>query len=89
MALLKSQDNRALFLLAMVVVAMAIVLAPCPAHGGDDERCTHMPGCNISRCRSQCKQWGYANPVINCWNTPPNTELDTCCCFSNAARKLA
>jgi hypothetical protein len=36
MALLKSQDNRALFLLAMVVVAMAIVLAPCPAHGGDD-----------------------------------------------------
>ncbi|KAG0522582.1 hypothetical protein BDA96_07G049600 [Sorghum bicolor] len=87
MALLKSNDTRALFLAAIVVMAM--VLTPCPAHGANDEKCEHMPGCTISKCRDRCKQWGYGNPVINCWNTPPDTVLDTCCCFSNAARKLA
>jgi hypothetical protein len=34
MALLKSNDTRALFLAAIVVMAM--VLAPCPAHGAND-----------------------------------------------------
>lgn len=45
MALLKSNDTRALFLAAIVVIAM--VLTPCPAHGADDGIYVHHAHSNI------------------------------------------
>ncbi|KAF8693270.1 hypothetical protein HU200_038653 [Digitaria exilis] len=60
-----------------------VSLSPSPVHGGSDDGCYPLPGCTIKNCRNKCISEGHDRPVINCWNTPPGTELDTCCCEDN------
>ncbi|KAF8670039.1 hypothetical protein HU200_051230 [Digitaria exilis] len=74
MALIRSADAKALFMAAVLVMAM--VLSPYPAQG-DKDNCIDLRGmpCNEETCVMACKSWGYVDPVVRC---EPN---DLCCCF--------
>ncbi|CAL4996842.1 unnamed protein product [Urochloa decumbens] len=78
--------SKALFLAAIVVIAMA-VLSPSPVHGKKKKPlCFPLPGCTDimsgGRLRGYiaCLAAGY--PVANCYSIPPSTKQDNCCCLS-------
>ncbi|KAL6840894.1 hypothetical protein ACP4OV_029420 [Aristida adscensionis] len=87
MALPTNKSTRALFLVAIVV--MAIFLPSSPAAAGGDEKCSNLAGCTIDSCRNVCKSQGFANPVVNCWQQPGSQGYDTCCCFNPVEERSA
>ncbi|RCV29964.1 hypothetical protein SETIT_6G056300v2 [Setaria italica] len=74
MALIGSADTRALFLAAVMVMAM--VLEPYPVQGLD-ANCFDLRGgtCDETTiCPMVCKSNGYVDPVVNCQSSR------VCCC---------
>uniref|UniRef100_A0A0D3HBE8 Uncharacterized protein n=1 Tax=Oryza barthii TaxID=65489 RepID=A0A0D3HBE8_9ORYZ len=77
MAVLKS-DARALFLAAIVLMAMAL-LSQCHAQAQD--YCGEILPCDESACRYYCQKMGYRYPHPRC-NTPKPGQ-GNCCCRKN------
>ena len=72
MALLKSNDTRALFLAAIVV--MATVLTPCPAHGANDGIYVHHAHSNhIYSFLKDCMHW-----ISSVWSLLTSFFLTPC-----------
>ncbi|TVU42851.1 hypothetical protein EJB05_09274 [Eragrostis curvula] len=73
MALLKSKDTRAMFLVA--VVLMAMVLSPCLA-----EKCFKMLACTDVSCNRMCWYQGYGPHARTVCRVGTPSPWDTCCC---------
>ena len=75
MALLKSNDTRALFLAAIVVMAM--VLTPCPAHGANDGIYVHHAHSNhiIYLYLKDCMHWISVRSLLTSFFFTPCREV--------------
>lgn len=79
MALLK-KDTKALFLAALVAVAMILLSCHATEDPGDD-KCHKMLPCTETKCEALCKSLG--NLMTRCWRTfDPSIgkDYDLCCC---------
>uniref|UniRef100_A0ACD5TDT1 Uncharacterized protein n=1 Tax=Avena sativa TaxID=4498 RepID=A0ACD5TDT1_AVESA len=78
---LLNKDPKALFLAAIVVVAM--IMSSCHAIDSSDE-CYKMLPCTETKCEAYCKSLGY--PMTRCYRTfDPSIgkDYDMCCCDQN------
>ncbi|TVU42850.1 hypothetical protein EJB05_09273 [Eragrostis curvula] len=80
MALVKSKDTRALFMVAIIVVMAMAVSSPCAV--ATDLSCNLMSECDDYKCQCLCKDQGYSYSKMMCLRGDKSFFLDKCCCYN-------
>lgn len=85
MALLKTEDVMPIFVMVMVLTALA--MSPCLGQGGGSISCLvvceKMPGCTLDKCQHSCVTSGITNFTATCGDLK---EFESCCCKYNCKR---